>query len=65
MRIYRIDQARSRDAGGAGLGLCIARWAVEAQGGHIELESDAGRGSTFRIVLAPSRGAGAAEARPA
>jgi heavy metal sensor kinase len=52
-RFYRIDQARSREAGGAGLGLCIARWAVEAQGGHIELESDEGKGSTFRILLAP------------
>ena len=54
-RFYRIDLARSREAGGAGLGLCIARWAVEVQGGHIELDSDQGKGSTFRIVLAPGR----------
>jgi heavy metal sensor kinase len=50
-RFYRIDKARSRDLGGAGLGLSIARWAVEAHGGRIDLESVEGRGSTFRMML--------------
>jgi len=50
-RFYRIDRARSRDLGGAGLGLSIARWAVEAHGGRIDLDSAEGRGSTFRITL--------------
>jgi signal transduction histidine kinase len=50
-RFYRVDQARSRDTGGTGLGLAIARWAVEASGGRIELESVAGRGTLFRVVL--------------
>jgi heavy metal sensor kinase len=50
-RFYRIDKARSRASGGAGLGLAIARWAVERQGGQIELESEPGRGSLFRIVI--------------
>jgi heavy metal sensor kinase len=50
-RFYRVDAGRSRDAGGVGLGLAIARWAVEANGGRLELESDEGRGSIFRIVL--------------
>lgn len=50
-RFYRVDKVRSRKVGGAGLGLAIARWAVEINGGHIEIESKEGHGSTFRIVL--------------
>ena len=50
-RFYRVDSGRSRDSGGAGLGLSIARWAVERQGGHIELESEPGKGSLFRILV--------------
>ena len=56
-RFYRVDKARSRDLGGVGLGLSLARWAVEVHGGTIELESEVGRGSLFRIVL-PDRGDG-------
>ena len=63
-RFYRIDPARSRDAGGAGLGLCIAHWAVELHGGSIELESEEGKGSTFRIALAPLLRPGAPEVQP-
>jgi heavy metal sensor kinase len=51
-RFYRVDAGRSRDAGGVGLGLAIARWAVETNGGRIELESEEGKGSLFRVVLA-------------
>jgi len=54
-RFYRVDPGRSGDRGGFGLGLAIARWAVEANRGRIELESDEGKGSIFRIVL-PSTG---------
>jgi heavy metal sensor kinase len=50
-RFYRVDKARSRDRGGAGLGLAIARWAVERQGARIELESEPGHGCIFRIVI--------------
>ncbi len=50
-RFYRVEKDRPRDAGGVGLGLAIAKWAVEANGGLIEVESRQGQGSTFRIVL--------------
>jgi heavy metal sensor kinase len=50
-RFYRIEKDRSREIGGAGLGLAIAKWAVEANGGRVELDSRENQGSTFRIVL--------------
>ena len=53
-RFYRVDKARSREWGGAGLGLAIARWAVEAHGGQIVVESAEGVGSTFRVTLPSS-----------
>ena len=54
-RFYRADEARSREVGGAGLGLCIAKTIAELHGGRIEVESTAGTGSTFR-VLVPAQG---------
>jgi heavy metal sensor kinase len=50
-RFYRVDKARVRESGGAGLGLSIAKWAVEAHHGAITLQSQANEGSTFRISL--------------
>jgi heavy metal sensor kinase len=50
-RFYRVDEGRSRESGGTRLGLATARWAVEANGGRIELDSEEGKGSLFRIVL--------------
>ncbi len=50
-RFYRVDKARARTMGGAGLGLSIAQWIVEVHGGSINLSSTPGHGSTFIIVL--------------
>ncbi len=54
-RFYRVDPARSREDGGAGLGLSIAKWAVESLGGTLRLEAS-GQGETrFRVTLPRSR----------
>jgi heavy metal sensor kinase len=50
-RFYRVDKARSRALGGAGLGLSIARWIVEGHGGSLSVSSSVGRGSTFTVDL--------------
>ncbi len=53
-RFYRVDKARNRAQGGAGLGLAIAKWIVQAHGGQIRVESEVGVGTTFIINL-PAR----------
>ena len=50
-RFYRSDASRTRDRGGAGLGLSIARSIVEAHGGQITVRSAPGTGSTFTVEL--------------
>jgi heavy metal sensor kinase len=50
-RFYRMDKARSREDGGAGLGLAIALWVARSHKGDIHVESRAGEGSTFRVFL--------------
>ena len=52
-RFYRVDKARSRTEGGAGLGLAIVKWSVERMGGKVELRSEVGGGSAFRLRLRP------------
>ena len=54
-RFYRVDKARSRPAGGTGLGLPIVKEVVDRMGGTIAVESQLGRGSTFIITLPAAR----------
>lgn len=55
-RFWRADRVRSRATGGAGLGLSIARWIVDQHHGAIEVESEPGRGSTFRMSFPRAAG---------
>ncbi len=50
-RFYRVDKARSREMGGAGIGLSIAQWIVKQHNGAITVRSSSGKGSTFQVEL--------------
>ena len=54
-RFYRVDGSRSRDTGGTGLGLSIVKHVVQRHGGEIDVQSEQGKGSTFRIALPAMR----------
>jgi two-component system sensor histidine kinase BaeS len=56
-RFWRGEKSRSRDTGGAGIGLSIVKELVQAHGGTISVESTPGRGSVFRVTLPLSDGA--------
>jgi two-component system phosphate regulon sensor histidine kinase PhoR len=50
-RFYRVDKNRSREMGGTGLGLSIVKHLAQTQGGRVEVQSQPGKGSDFRLVL--------------
>ncbi|NLV17601.1 MAG: cell wall metabolism sensor histidine kinase WalK [Syntrophomonadaceae bacterium] len=50
-RFYRVDKARCRKGGGSGLGLSIVKHIIEVHGGHVDLRSQIGEGSTFFFTL--------------
>ncbi|HET7526564.1 MAG TPA: phosphate regulon sensor histidine kinase PhoR [Burkholderiaceae bacterium] len=54
-RFYRVDDGRSRGSGGTGLGLAIAKHTAQRHGGELSVDSELGKGSTFRLLLPPSR----------
>jgi two-component system phosphate regulon sensor histidine kinase PhoR len=54
-RFYRVDRSRSRETGGTGLGLAIVKHVAQRHGGQMQVQSTLGQGSTFSILLPPSR----------
>ena len=54
-RFYRVDGSRSRGTGGTGLGLAIVKHVMQRHGGELEVESEPGQGSCFRLLFPPNR----------
>lgn len=54
-RFYRVDGSRSRDTGGTGLGLSIVKHVVQRHGGELDIQSEPGKGSNFRLLFPAAR----------
>lgn len=54
-RFYRVDGSRSRETGGTGLGLSIVKHVAQRHGGELQIDSELGKGSTFRLLLPAAR----------
>jgi len=52
-KFYRATEARSLEHEGLGLGLTLVRRLVQARGGEVDVSSDPGKGSTFRVTFPP------------
>jgi two-component system phosphate regulon sensor histidine kinase PhoR len=61
-RFYRVDGSRSRESGGTGLGLAIVKHIMQRHGGELDIASELGNGSTFKLVFPAVRVRPAAEA---
>ncbi len=54
-RFYRVDGSRSRESGGTGLGLAIVKHVIQRHGGELDIASEPGQGSSFRLVFPAAR----------
>jgi len=66
-RFYRVDGSRSRETGGTGLGLSIVKHVVQRHGGELDIRSERGKGSSFRLLFPAVRvrpGAGEGSSQP-
>jgi two-component system phosphate regulon sensor histidine kinase PhoR len=64
-RFYRVDSSRSSATGGTGLGLSIVKHVAQRHGGEIDIDSEPGRGSVFRLALPANRLRRTLDAAPA
>jgi signal transduction histidine kinase len=63
-RFYQVDQSLTRQRGGCGLGLSIVKFIVEAHDGSVEVQSEPGKGSTFRVKIPLANGQPIPETEP-
>jgi two-component system, OmpR family, phosphate regulon sensor histidine kinase PhoR len=54
-RFYRVDGSRSRDTGGTGLGLAIVKHVAQRHGGELDIQSEPGKGSSFKLIFPAAR----------